>query len=58
MSLSTLIVGIVCMIVGYYLGTKETDKKWIEKVIVFKGEVEEVVYKDGTVENYRNGRKI
>lgn len=29
--LVTLIVGIVCMVVGYYLGVKETDKKWIEK---------------------------
>jgi glucose uptake protein GlcU len=29
--MSTLIFGIICMIVGYYLGTKETDKKWVEK---------------------------
>lgn len=31
MSLSTLIVGIVCMVVGWYLRGKSTDKKWIEK---------------------------
>lgn len=27
----TLTVGLICMVVGYYLGTKETDKKWIAK---------------------------
>jgi hypothetical protein len=26
-----LTVGLICMVVGYYLGTKETDKKWFEK---------------------------
>jgi len=27
----TLILCIVAMLVGYYLGASETDKKWIDK---------------------------
>jgi len=27
----TLIIGIMCMLFGYYLGATETDKKWIDK---------------------------
>jgi hypothetical protein len=49
----SLIFCIIFMLIGYYLGRIETDKKWWHKVIVFSGEVDEVVYSDGTVEKVK-----
>lgn len=52
----TLTIGLICMVAGYYLGTKETDKKWIKKLKDSGQDM--VVYRDGTVETYKDGIKV
>jgi len=54
--MGTLITGIIFMLIGYWLGMKETDRKWIEKVKYSEHDM--VIYRNGTVDTYRGGVKV
>ena len=57
----TLIMGIACMIIGYVLGSIDTDKKWVSKTKDNGDSFVEVQYRDGTVETIRipgDGSKV